>query len=256
MRLSVIVPVYNERKTLCRALAAAASALPHVDKEVIVIDDGSTDGSRELLREMFPAGECHAGTVTVGPNDSLVFDEAPAESRVAFRTIYHQRNFGKGAAVRTGLKAATGDVLVIQDADLEYDPADWAQMYELIATRRVADVVYGSRFYGRPHRSLYFHHYMANRFLSLLFNILYNQTLTDIEVGYKMITAEVARSLHLTATDFGIEVEISSEIARRRGTRIYEIGIAYYGRDYGAGKKITWRDGLKAIWYIIRYRLR
>ena len=256
MRLSVIVPVYNERRTLCRALAAAAAALPGVDKEVIVVDDGSTDGSGEWLRNTFPGGERLVTSATVGSNDVLTFDESPAEAEVVFKPIYHQRNFGKGAAVRSGFKSATGDVLVIQDADLEYDPADWDRMYELIATRKVADVVYGSRFYGRPHRSLFFHHYLANRFLSLLFNVLYNQTLTDIEVGYKMMTADVARSLRLTATDFGIEVEISSGIARRRDLRIYEVGVAYYGRNYAEGKKIDWRDGLKALWYLVKFRFR
>jgi glycosyltransferase involved in cell wall biosynthesis len=256
MRLSVLVPVYNERRTIARMLVAVASALPGVDKEVIIVDDGSRDGTREWLRETFPSDNRVAVSVRLGPSDSLVFADGPGDGRTAFRPVYHTVNAGKGAAVRTAFKAATGDVLVIQDADLEYDPEDWERMYDLIAKRRVADVVYGSRFYGRPHRSLYFHHYLANRLISLLFNMLYNQTLSDIEVGYKMMTAEVARSLRLTASDFGIEVEISAEIARRRGTRIYEMGISYYGRSYDEGKKIGWRDGLKALWYLFKYRFR
>jgi len=144
--------------------------------------------------------------------------------------------------------------VVIQDADLEYDPQDWAAMYDLIAVRKVADVVYGSRFHGRAHRSLYFHHYLANRLISLLFNILYNQTLSDIETCYKMMTAEVARSLRLSADDFGAEVEISANIARQRKLRIYELGITYYGRSYDEGKKINWKDGVKALWYLLKFR--
>src|SRR5262249_6697585 len=158
----------------------------------------------------------------------------------------HDHNRGKGGGVRTGFAVIRGDVVVVQDADLEYDPNDWQQMYDLIATRKVADVVFGSRFYGRPHRSLYFHHYLANRSVSLLFNLMFNQTLTDIEACYKMMTSSVVRSLNLTANDFGIEVEISARIARQRNLRIYELGISYFGRTYAEGKKITWKDGLKA----------
>jgi hypothetical protein len=129
-------------------------------------------------------------------------------------------------------------------------------MYDLIAVREVADVVFGSRFYGRPHRSLYYHHYFANRLISFLFNIVFNQTLTDIETCYKMMTREVARSLRLTANDFGIEVEMSAEIARQRSLRIYELGISYYGRTYAEGKKINWKDGMKALWYVFKFRFR
>ena len=143
---------------------------------------------------------------------------------------------------------------VIQDADLEYDPNDWGAMYDLIADRKVADVVYGSRFYGRPHRSLYYHHYLANRLITVLFNILYNQTLTDIETCYKMMRREVLQSLHLTTSDFGIEVELSARIAQQRTLRIYELGICYYGRTYTEGKKINWKDGVKALWYLIRFK--
>jgi glycosyltransferase involved in cell wall biosynthesis len=178
------------------------------------------------------------------------------ESTIIIRPIYHERNRGKGGALQTGFAAFTGEVLIIQDADLEYDPNDWAQMYDLIAVRQVADVVFSSRFYGRPHRSLYFHHYLANRLISFLFNILFNQTPTDIESCYKMMTARVARSLRLTANDFGIEVELSAEIARQRKLRGYELGISYYGRTYAEGKKINWRDGVKALWYVFKFRFR
>ena len=146
-------------------------------------------------------------------------------------------------------------MVVIQDADLEYDPEDWAQMLDLICRRRVADVVYGSRFYGRPHRALYFHHYMANRLISFLFNLLYNQTLSDIEVCYKMFTREVLESLSITANDFGFEVQFSAQVALARRWRIYEMGISYYGRTYDEGKKINWKDGVKALWYLLKYRL-
>ena len=173
---------------------------------------------------------------------------------ITIRPLYHERNRGKGAALRTALAAATGDVVVIQDADFEYDPQDWATMYELIAGRAVADVVYGSRFRGQAQRSLNFHHYLANRLISLLFNVLYNQTLSDIETCYKMMRGEVARSLKLSSDDFGIEVEISARIARQRNLRIYETPISYYGRGYDEGKKINWRDGVKALWYLLKFR--
>jgi glycosyltransferase involved in cell wall biosynthesis len=156
--------------------------------------------------------------------------------------------------LHSGFAAATGDVIVVQDADLEYDPDDWQRMYPLIAERRVADVVFGSRFYGMPHRALYFHHYLANRLISFLFNLMFNQTLTDIEVCYKMMTREVMQSLSLSCRDFGVEVEISAKIARGHRWRVYEVGISYYGRTYAEGKKINWRDGLKAIWYLFKFR--
>jgi glycosyltransferase involved in cell wall biosynthesis len=169
--------------------------------------------------------------------------------------IFHDVNKGKGASLRTAFAVVTGDVIVIQDADLEYDPNDWLTMYDLIAVRKVADVVYGSRFYGRPHRSLFYHHYLANRLISVLFNICFNQTLTDIETCYKMMTCEVLRSLRLTANDFGIEVEISAQIAKQPKLRICELGISYYGRTYAEGKKVDWKDGLKALWYVVKFRL-
>ena len=162
----------------------------------------------------------------------------------------------KGGGLQTGFAAISRDVVVIQDADLEYDPNDWERMYDLIAVRKVADVVFGSRFYGRPHRSLYFYHYLGNRLISLFFNLVFNQTLTDIEVCYKMMTSGVARSLRLTANDFGIEVEMSGKISRQRTLRIYELGISYFGRSYAEGKKINWKDGFKALWYVIKFRFR
>jgi hypothetical protein len=143
---------------------------------------------------------------------------------------------------------------VIQDADLEYDPIDWAAMYDLVAHRKIADVVYGSRFYGRPHRALKFHHYMGNRLISFLFSIIFNQKLSDVQTCYKMMTRQVADSLRLAHNDFGIDIEISDRIVRQDKYRIYEVGITYYGRDRSEGKKINWKDGVKALWYLVKFR--
>jgi glycosyltransferase involved in cell wall biosynthesis len=253
-RLSVVIPVYNERQTLGQVLVAVARALPGVAKDIIVVDDCSTDGTREWLKANFPLGARSGSQITLDSEGRLDVSAPTSMVQTAITPLYHERNRGKGAALRTALAAVGGEVVVIQDADLEYDPQDWAAMYDLIARRKVADVVYGSRFYGAAHRSLYFHHYLANRLISLLFNTLYNQTLSDIETCYKMMSAEVARALHLSAEDFGIEVEISARLARQRKLRIYELGITYFGRSYDEGKKINWKDGLKAIWYLLKFR--
>jgi glycosyltransferase involved in cell wall biosynthesis len=253
MKLSVIIPAYNERHTVGPCLVRVAAALPHVDKEIIVVDDCSRDGTREwLAAQVDGIARRDAALELDGDGNVMV---VPGNSAFAVRVIAHRVNRGKGGALQTGLAAASGDVIVIQDADLEYDPADWAGMFELIAVRRVADVVYGSRFYGNPHRALYFHHFMANRLISFLFNALYNQTLTDIEVCYKMFTREVRESLRITADDFGFEVQFSAQVALARRWRIYELGISYFGRTYDEGKKVNWKDGVKALWYLIRYRL-
>jgi glycosyltransferase involved in cell wall biosynthesis len=253
MRLSVLIPAYNEVSTVLPVLAMVFEALPHVEKEIIVVDDCSTDGTRALLQKTFPTEARRYSAVTAGPDGTLTLTPA-ATGGSSIEVLYHDKNQGKGGALRTAMAKAGGDVIVIQDADFEYDPQDWTQMYNLIAVRKVADVVYGSRFYGRPHRSLFFHHFMANRLISFLFNVLYNQTLTDIEVCYKMFTREVAKKLTITCNDFGIEVEVSAQIARNRRLRIYEVGICYYGRTYIEGKKINWRDGVKALWYLLKFR--
>ena len=238
--LSVIIPVYNERRTLGRLLARVSRALPDVGKEILIVDDCSTDGTREWLRANFAEGHVAASGIEIDPSGQVVLTPPGNGPGIVVRVEYHERNLGKGGALQSGLAAATGDVFVIQDADLEYDPEDWSEMYDLIAVRKVADVVYGSRFYGRPHRSLNFHHYLGNRLISLLFNALYNQTLTDIEVCYKMFSREVRDSLHLTCNDFGVEVQISAQISSARRWRIYELGIRYFGRTYEEGKKINW----------------
>lgn len=252
MNLSVIIPAYNERHSIAACLVRVVSALPHVSKEIIIVDDCSRDGTREWLSEQVENLSATDSILELGEDGSL--NRIDGNAAFSFKVLYHEHNTGKGGAVQSGLAAASGDVIVIQDADLEYDPLDWEPMYELIAGRRVADVVYGSRFYGRPHRALYFHHYMANRLISFIFNALYNQTLTDIEVCYKMFTSDVLRSLNLTANDFGIEVQFSAQVALARKWRIYEVGIAYYGRTYEEGKKINWKDGVKALWYLFRFR--
>jgi len=252
MKLTVLIPAYNERFTIGPCLVRVVAALPGVAKEIVIVDDGSRDGTREWLREQVDG---------LGGADAALELDADGKLRVVSgtarfqcRVLLHERNRGKGGALQTGLAAASGDVIVIQDADLEYDPDDWVAMFDLIVGRGVADVVYGSRFYGRPHRALYFHHYMANRLISFLFNALYNQTLTDIEVCYKMFTRDVLQSLRITADDFGFEVQFSAQVALARRWRIYELGIAYYGRTYDEGKKINWKDGVKALWYLFRFR--
>ena len=242
MKLSVVIPAYNEAATIERVLRAVAAALPAVEKEIVVVDDGSTDGTREWLQSQLGPEGALARALAAGP--------APTRCVVHL----HERNRGKGGALRTGFGLCSGDVVVVQDADLEYDPTDWTLMWDLIAVRGVADVVYGSRFYGRPHRSLNFHHFLGNKLISWMYNVLYNQTLTDIEVCYKMLRREALQGLHLSCDDFGIEVEISARIARARRWRIYEVGISYYGRTYAEGKKIGWRDGFKALWYLLRFR--
>lgn len=253
MKLTVIIPAYNERDTIGPCLVKVASALPGIDKEIVIVDDCSQDGTRDWLK-------AHADGLDVR-DAALELDAAgnlhvvAGAASFACRVICHEVNRGKGGALQTGFDSASGDVIVIQDADLEYDPADWTGMFDLIAGRKVADVVYGSRFYGNPHRALYFHHYMANRLISFLFNALYNQTLTDIEVCYKMFTREVLHSLRITANDFGFEVQFSAQVALARRWRIYETGISYYGRTYNEGKKINWKDGVKALWYLFKFRV-
>jgi glycosyltransferase involved in cell wall biosynthesis len=255
MLLSVVIPAYNERATLGVVIAMLTGVLPAVRKEIVIVDDCSTDGTREWLQANFPAGPQRATRIELDASGNLSFLNDGGAAETTVRPVFHDRNRGKGGGLQTGLAAVTGDIIVIQDADLEYDPQDWLAMYDLIAVRKVADVVYGSRFYGRPHRSLYYHHYLANWLISTLFNIIYNQTLSDIEVCYKMFTRAVRDSLKLTCNDFGIEVQIGAQIALARKWRVYEVGIQYFGRTYDEGKKINWKDGLKALWYLVKFRV-
>jgi len=226
-RVSFVVPAFNEAKTILEVLDRV-DALP-LDKQVVVVDDGSWDGTAELLDRWAAAG----------PD----------------RLVVHQPNRGKGAAIRAAIPLVDGEVVVVQDADGEYDPADVPTLVEPIV-RGVADVVYGSRLSGgRPQRAYLFWHLVGNRALSLLTNILFNTTLSDMETGYKAFRADVLRSLDLTQDDFAIEPEITGEVCARK-LRIYEVPIAYYGRTYAEGKKITWRDGLKAVRTLVAVRLR
>jgi glycosyltransferase involved in cell wall biosynthesis len=252
LRLSVVVPVYNEVASLPIILNRIIAALPYVEKEIIVVDDCSTDGTAVWLRQA--VGD-ETRVATSGCDGAVrVENSVPGTPSATIRAIFHERNRGKGAALRTGFHAATGDVLVIQDADLEYDPRDWDRFWPLFIND-IADVVYGSRFHGSPHRSLYYHHYLGNRLISFLFSVLYNQILTDLEVCYKMFSRSVLDLLTLRSDDFGFEIEFSANVALARTLRIYEVGISYYGRTYDQGKKITWKDGLRALFYLIKFRL-
>jgi glycosyltransferase involved in cell wall biosynthesis len=255
--LSVVIPVYNEARTIGRVVLQVAGVLPGVRKQIIIIDDCSSDGTSQWLRRNLARAEgVWHGIALDGDGELCLSPEgAQDDAGFSFTILFHDHNRGKGAALKTGFARAAGEVIVIQDADLEYDPHEWSQMLPLILDRKVADVVYGSRFYGRPHRSIYYHHYMGNRLISLLFNVLYNQTLTDIEVCYKMFKREVLQELRLTSDDFGFEIEISAQIALARHWRIYEVGISYFGRTYDEGKKIDWRDGIKALLYLFKFRL-
>lgn len=225
MKISVVIPVYNEKDTV-RTLIERVEATPY-DKEIVLVDDYSTDGTREILKEY--------------------------ESKDGFQVIYHEKNRGKGAALRTGFKNLTGDVIIVQDADLEYNPAEYGVLLGPILDGR-ADVVYGSRFLSGPHRVLFFWHYVGNKVLTTLSNMLTNLNLTDMETCYKVFTKKVLDSITLKCDRFGFEPEFTSKIARKN-FRIYEVPISYSGRDYSEGKKINWKDGVAAIWFIIKFRL-
>lgn len=229
MKLSVIIPVFNESATIRDIVQRVAVAETGTEKELVLVDDFSTDGTREILKQM---GAEHP----------------------EWRVLFHENNRGKGAALRTGFAAATGDILLIQDADLEYDPREYPILLGPILEGR-ADVVYGSRFLGGgPHRVCYFWHYLGNRLLTTLSNMATNINLTDMEVCYKVFRREVLAGIVIREDRFGFEVEITAKVARGRW-RIYEVPISYYGRSYEEGKKITWRDGFRALWCICKYRL-
>jgi len=224
-RLSIVIPVYNERETILDIIKVV-SASPF-NKEIIVVDDGSTDGTRDILAAI--------------RQDNL-------------KVFMHEKNQGKGAALQTGFTHATGDIVIIQDADLEYDPEEYPVLLKPIVDGK-ADVVYGSRFAGHgAHRVLYFWHYVGNRFLTLLSNLFTNLNLTDMETCYKVFTREALAGVVIKEKRFGFEPEITAKMARKK-LRIYEVPISYYGRTYEQGKKIDWKDGVRALWCIVKYNL-
>jgi glycosyltransferase involved in cell wall biosynthesis len=225
--LTILIPVFNEVNTveeILRRVRAADSC--GLEKEIVLVDDASTDGTGDILKKLPPVA--------------------------GLKIVSHPVNRGKGAALRTALEHATGDIILIQDADLEYDPSDYPSLLRPIIDHR-ADVVYGSRFTGGTHRVLLFWHYMANRLLTLLSNMLCNLNLTDMETCYKVFRRQCIEGIKLTSERFGIEPELTAKLARRR-YRFYETGINYAGRDYAEGKKIGWKDGIAALWFIFRYR--
>jgi glycosyltransferase involved in cell wall biosynthesis len=226
MRLSVVIPVYNEERTV-QQLLEKVLAVP-IEKEIIVVNDCSTDNTADVLEKYAVEGK--------------------------IRLFHHMKNFGKGAAIRTGIQNVTGDVVIIQDADLEYNPAEYDKLLKPILDGR-ADAVYGSRFLGsEEHRVLYFWHYVGNKFLTLLSNMFTNLNLTDMETCYKMVKASVLKKFTIEENRFGFEPEITAKLAKT-GCRIYEVGISYSGRDYSQGKKIGWKDGFFALWCIVKYSL-
>ena len=241
MKLSVIMPVYNEISTIAKILqrvravelavpvgfGAENGAVVEFEREIVIVDDGSTDGTRKYLR-------------TLGDDPDLVI-------------ISHEHNQGKGAAVRTALQHASGDVMLVQDADLEYDPRDYPTLLRPIVEGR-SQVVYGSRFRGGPTRAMFFWHMVGNRFLTLVTNVLYNTILSDMETCYKVFTRQVAEQLDLRAPGWGFDPEITAQILKR-GHRIYEVPISYTGREFEEGKKLSWRDGFTVLWTLVKYRL-
>lgn len=235
MKLSVLIPVFNEVNTLEEAIRRVRSV--RLPKEIIVIDDGSTDGSRELLRRL--------GTETK-PEDNPLNE---------LKVLFQPTNQGKGAAIRSAQSHVTGDIVIIQDADLEYDPQDYIKLLGPILAGK-ADVVYGTRFYGGgPHRVLFFWHYLGNQIVTFFSNFLTNLNLTDIEVGYKVLKTEVLKDIEIKSNRFGFEPEITVKVAKKK-CRVYEVPISYHGRTYAEGKKITWKDGIAAFYFLIRFWLR
>jgi len=229
MKLSIIIPVYNEKDTVAIILQKVlAIQLENIEKEVLAVDDGSDDGTKEILQGIQKNCPC-----------------------AALQVFYHLQNRGKGAAVSTALSQVTGDIVIIQDADLEYHPEDYAVLIRPIL-QYGADAVYGTRFLG-IHRAFMFWHYLANKGLTLATNLLFDSMISDMEVGYKAFRAEIIKSIKINARGFDFEPEVTAKILKKK-VKLYEVPITYSGRDYSEGKKITWKDGLKAVWTLLKYR--
>ncbi|MFB6347332.1 MAG: glycosyltransferase family 2 protein [bacterium] len=244
-RLSVVVPVFNEVDYLLPILDKVQSAVVNgLEKEIIVVDDYSTDGTRDLLQSIRNA----TGLTTFEHDGNDEFVELDVDE---ITVLFNDQNHGKGYSLRRGFEESNGEFVVVQDADLEYDPDEYSRLLEPIQAGK-ADVVYGSRFLGGPHRVLYFWHYLGNRTVTLLSNMLTNLNLTDMETCYKMFKQDVLQSIELKQNRFGFEPEFTAKVARE-GYRVYEVPISYYGRTYEEGKKITWKDGITAVWCIMKY---
>lgn len=222
MKLSIVIPVYNEKDTI-REIYKRVNAV-NIEKEIIIVDDFSTDGTRGFLKELAANGE---------------------------KVFFHEKNMGKGAALRTGFQHITGDYAIVQDADLEYDPEDYHKLLAPVLKGK-AEVVYGSRFTGER-RNMFFHHWVGNKFLTFLTNLLYNTTLSDMETCYKLFRADIIKGINIKSNRFNFEPEITAKILKQ-GVRIYEVPISYTGREFSQGKKITWIDGISALWTLIKFR--
>lgn len=249
-KLSIVMPVYNEISYIEEIIYLVTNLdIPadwNLEKELIIVDDYSTDGTREMLNRIKQAKE--KGDITY-----FLEQKGKGINIENIRVIFHEKNAGKGAALRTAFKNVTGDVIAIQDADLEYDPDDLIQLVKLIVEGK-ADIAYGSRFYGKPHRVLYFYHRFGNYIITSLINLFCNINLTDVETCYKVFRKDVIDDIDFVCNDFGFEVEFTVKTVMARKWRIYEAGISYYGRTYSEGKKINWKDGMKALWYILKFR--